>query len=98
MAIVQHLVGDLFGAHIGKHSERLQVTQKGTVVMQAPLLHLEAVIVANQGVSVSAEMVGLTGLNGWSRLNRTALVARSGRHSRSSRSPPGCWCFRVTCR
>jgi CRISPR-associated protein Cas1 len=57
MAIVQHLVVDLFGAHIGKHSERLQVTQKGTVVMQAPLLHLEAVIVANQGVSLSAEMV-----------------------------------------
>lgn len=55
--IVQHLVVDQFGAFLGKHSERLIVTKGEEKIIQAPLLHLESVIIANQGVSLSAEAV-----------------------------------------
>jgi CRISPR-associated protein Cas1 len=55
MPIVKHLVADEFGTHVGKYSERLKVTQKGETLAQAPLLHLDAVLVSSRGVSVSAD-------------------------------------------
>ncbi len=55
MAIVQHLIADQFGTHVGKYSERLKVTQNGKTLAQAPLLHLEAVSVTSSGVSISAD-------------------------------------------
>jgi CRISPR-associated protein Cas1 len=63
MAIVQHLVVDDFGVHVGKHSERLQVMRVGEgtpserLVQQAPLLHLETVVVTGRGVSLSADAI-----------------------------------------
>lgn len=57
MAIVQHLVIDQYGAFLGKHSERLIVTKGSEKLAQAPLIHLESVVIANQGVSLSAEAV-----------------------------------------
>ncbi|GAB4488217.1 MAG: CRISPR-associated endonuclease Cas1 [Anaerolineales bacterium] len=57
MAIVQHLVVDQYGAFLGKHSERLIVTKGDEKIAQAPLIHLETVVIANQGVSLSAEAV-----------------------------------------
>lgn len=57
MPIIQNLVADEFGCHIGKYSGRLKVTQKGDVLAQAPLMHLESVTVAGRGVSISAEAV-----------------------------------------
>ena len=63
MAIVQHLIVDEFGVHIGKHSERLQVMRIGEgtpserMVQQAPLLHLQTVVVSGRGVSVSADAI-----------------------------------------
>lgn len=55
MPIVQHLIAEQFGTHIGKYSKRLKITQKGDVLAQAPLLHLETVTVLNRGVSISAD-------------------------------------------
>jgi CRISPR-associated protein Cas1 len=55
--IVQHLIVEEFGAFISKHSERLIVTKGGEKRVQAPLLHLEAVLIANHGVSISADAV-----------------------------------------
>jgi CRISPR-associated protein Cas1 len=55
--IVQHLIIDQYGAFLGKHSERLIVTKGEEKLAQAPLLHLESVVIANQGVSLSAEAV-----------------------------------------
>lgn len=55
MAAIQHLIADVFGSHIGKYSERLKLTKGGQVLIQAPLLHLEAVIVTGRGVSISAD-------------------------------------------
>lgn len=57
MSIIQHLVIDQYGAFLGKHSERLIVTKGGQKLAQAPLIHLESVVIANQGVSLSAEAV-----------------------------------------
>lgn len=55
MAIVEHLIADQFGTHIGKYSERLKVTQKGETLAQAPLLHLQAVSILSSGVSISSD-------------------------------------------
>lgn len=63
MAIVQHLIVDEFGVHVGKHSERLQVMRLGEgtpserLVQQAPLLHLETVLVSSRGVSLSSDAI-----------------------------------------
>ncbi len=55
MAIVQTLVADTFGSHIGKYSERLKLTHNGETLIEAPLLHLEMVLVASRGVSISSD-------------------------------------------
>lgn len=55
--IVEHLIADTFGSHLGKYSERLKVTQNGETLAQAPLLHLKSVMIASRGVSVSADVL-----------------------------------------
>jgi CRISPR-associated protein Cas1 len=55
MAIVEHLIADTFGTHIGKYQGRLKITQGGEVLAQAPLLHLQSVTIASTGVSISAD-------------------------------------------
>ena len=57
MPIIQNLLVDEFGAHVGKHSQRLKVTKNGQTLVQAPLLHLETLTIANQGVSISAAAI-----------------------------------------
>jgi len=63
MSIVQHLIVDGYGVHIGKRSERLQVMRVGEgtpterLVQQAPLLHLDTVVVTGRGVSMSADAI-----------------------------------------
>jgi len=57
MSIVHELFADAFGSHIGKHSERLQYTKGKTVLAQAPLMHLQQVIIASRGVSISADAI-----------------------------------------
>ncbi len=57
MTITQHLIVEEFGTFIGKHSERLQVIKDGQTLTQAPLLHLETVVIAGRGVSISADAV-----------------------------------------
>lgn len=57
MPIVQNLIVEEFGAFIGKHSERLIVTKGNDTLQQAPLLHLESVLVTGNGVSISADAV-----------------------------------------
>jgi len=57
MTIVQNLIVEEFGSFIGKHSERLIVTKGDETLQQAPLLHLESVLVSGRGVSISADAV-----------------------------------------
>lgn len=55
MPVVEHLIADTFGTHIGKYSERLKITQAKETLAQAPLLYLRSVLVASRGVSISAD-------------------------------------------
>lgn len=57
MAMVEHLIVDEFGAHVGKYSERIKVTKKGETLAQVPLLHLNSVLISGRGISVSADVV-----------------------------------------
>ncbi|MCP5099015.1 MAG: CRISPR-associated endonuclease Cas1 [Chloroflexi bacterium] len=57
MPIIQNLIADTFGTHIGKYQGRLKVTKRKEVLAQAPLLHLETVTVASSGVSISADAI-----------------------------------------
>ncbi len=57
MPIIQHLVVEEYGSFIGKKSERLSVTCQGEKRVEAPLLHLETVLVGGRGVSVSSDAV-----------------------------------------
>ena len=57
MPIIQHLIADEFGSHVGKYQGRLKVTKKKEVLAQVPLLHLETLTIGNQGVSLSADVI-----------------------------------------
>lgn len=57
MTIVEEIFADVFGSHIGKHSERLIYEKGKTVLAQAPLMHLQQVIIASRGVSISADAI-----------------------------------------
>ncbi|MGH2501876.1 MAG: CRISPR-associated endonuclease Cas1, partial [Ktedonobacterales bacterium] len=45
------------GSFIGKHQGRLRVTRQGTLVTEAPLIHLEHVLVVDGGVGISSDAV-----------------------------------------
>ena len=56
--ILQHLILENHGDFLGKHSERLIVSNKtGEKTAQAPLMHLESVTIASNGVGLSADAV-----------------------------------------
>jgi CRISPR-associated protein Cas1 len=57
MSIITHLVVEERGAFISKHQGRLQVKQGKEVRQQAPLMHLEQVIVSGQAISLSADVI-----------------------------------------
>lgn len=57
MAIVTHLIVEERGAFVSKHQGRLRVKKGKDVLQQAPLLHLEQVIVSGTAVSLSADAV-----------------------------------------
>ena len=57
MAIVTELVVDQFGAFVRKHQGRLQVIVKEEKVAEAPLMHLQRVIVSGRGVSLSSDLI-----------------------------------------
>lgn len=45
------------GSFIGKHQGRLRVTRQGALVTEAPLIHLEHVLVVDAGISISSDAV-----------------------------------------
>lgn len=57
MSVIQHLIVEEYGSFVGKHSERLIVTLGERTLTQAPLLHLEAVLISGRGVSISADAI-----------------------------------------
>ena len=57
MPIIQHLVVDQYGAFLGKHSGRLRVTKGKEKLAEAPLLHLEQVLITGRGIGLSADAI-----------------------------------------
>ena len=59
MAIVQHLILTEPGLHVGKYSGRLRVTRikARERVLDAPLVHLQSVLIASRGVSISSDAI-----------------------------------------
>lgn len=57
MAIVQHLIVDEYGSFVGKKSGRLNVTCQGEKRVEAPLIHLQTVLITGKGISLSSDAV-----------------------------------------
>ncbi|MBC7224890.1 MAG: CRISPR-associated endonuclease Cas1, partial [Anaerolineae bacterium] len=59
MPRIQYLIVDERGVHVGRHSGRLRVSRigSGERLAEAPLLFLENVIVASNGVSLSSDAI-----------------------------------------
>ena len=55
MAIIQHLIVDEFGSFVGKKSERLQVTCQGEKRVEAPIMHLETVLITELDLTALAQ-------------------------------------------
>lgn len=62
--IIEHLIADEFGTHIGKYSERLRITRGGEKLVEAPVMHLRSVMVLSKGVSISADALAACSENG----------------------------------
>ena len=57
MPRIQHLIIDEFGSFVAKHQGRLRVTCQGEKRLDAPIMHLETVLVTGRGVSLSSDVV-----------------------------------------
>ncbi len=57
MPIITHLIVEETGAFIGKYQGRLRVKKGKETLQQAPLMHLEQLIIGGKAVSLSAEAV-----------------------------------------
>ena len=57
--IIDHLLLTEPGLHVAKHSGRLRVTRikTGERVIEAPLIHLQTVLIASRGVSITAAAI-----------------------------------------
>ncbi len=53
------LIADQYGAYVGRHSERIQVTLKRQLLAEAPALFLEQVLIIGKAISISADAVAL---------------------------------------
>lgn len=63
MAIIEHLIVDAYGSFVGKHQGRLRVTFKAgkdgetPKPLDAPLMHLQTVLISGHGVSLSSDAI-----------------------------------------
>lgn len=57
MAIIPHLIVEEFGSFISKKSERLIITCQGEKRAEAPLMHLETILIGARGVTLSSDTI-----------------------------------------
>ena len=57
MPIIRQLIVDETGAFVGKRQGRLAVKVGKETTVQAPLMHLEAVLITGRGITVSSDVV-----------------------------------------
>lgn len=51
------LIVEGYGTFVAKHQRRLRVSQARQTIMEAPLLHLERVIIVDDGVALSSDVI-----------------------------------------
>lgn len=51
------LIVEQHGVFVGKHSERIRVTQKGQLILEQPLLDLDRVLILGRGVGISSDVI-----------------------------------------
>ena len=54
---MQPLVVDQFGVFLGKKSERVRVQKGGEVLIEVPLLDLDHILIASDGVALSSDLI-----------------------------------------
>lgn len=64
MPIVRDLVVDGYGAFVGKYQGRLRVSVKGKTQNEAPLMHLQRILITGRGVSLSSDVIAACCLEG----------------------------------
>jgi CRISPR-associated protein Cas1 len=52
-----HLIVEGKGLFVGKHQGRLRVSREGKALSEAPILHLEQVVIVDSGVAVSSDVI-----------------------------------------
>ncbi|HHX45066.1 MAG TPA: CRISPR-associated endonuclease Cas1 [Chloroflexi bacterium] len=57
MPIITDLLVDQFGAFVSKYQGRLRVTQKEQTLVEAPIMHLQRVVITGRGVSLSSDAI-----------------------------------------
>ncbi len=57
MGIIRYLIVDQYGSMVAKHSERIRVVKGKERLAEAPLLHLEAILVTTNGVAISSDAI-----------------------------------------
>ncbi len=57
MPIIKHLFIQDYGAFVSKHQGRLRITVKGERKLDAPIMHLQTLTLADHGVSISTDAI-----------------------------------------
>lgn len=57
MPIITDLIVDQFGAFVSKHQGRLRVTQKEQTLAEAPIMHLQRIVITGHGVGLSSDVI-----------------------------------------
>lgn len=52
-----HLIVEGKGLFVGKHQGRLRVSREGKALSEAPILHLEQVVIVDTGVAISSDVI-----------------------------------------
>ena len=59
MPRVRTLIVDQYGAYVGRHSERIRVSQKRKTLVEAPVMFLEQVLIIGKAISISTDALAL---------------------------------------
>lgn len=59
MPKIRTLIVEQYGAYVGRHSERIRVSHKRKVLVEAPVMFLEQVLIIGKAISVSTDALAL---------------------------------------
>ncbi len=59
MPRIRTLIVEQYGAYVGRHSERIRVSQKRKTLVEAPVMFLEQVLIIGKAISISTDALAL---------------------------------------